>query len=70
MKQNKTCRETVCASCGESYHTATNEGAMRDELAENAQKYPGFDTDELVVVCDDCYKQIMGIVEEHMENVQ
>ena len=45
----------TCALCGGTFGNAWSDAEAAAELAES---FPGFDTDECDVVCDDCYRRL------------
>jgi len=46
----------TCAMCGKTEERTTPEDEMRSELEENFGAFP---VEGCVIVCDDCYKEIM-----------
>jgi hypothetical protein len=46
--------EYKCALCEGVFQTGWSDTEARDELEE---KFPGFEVEDCVMVCDDCYKK-------------
>ena len=53
MKPN----EFQCSICNEIYEKEWTEEEALQELDEN---FPGYSKDDCGIVCDDCYKKIIG----------
>ena len=47
----------ICAKCGKEFTSSSTEEDVQAERTEN-----GFDNDDCVVVCDDCYKEVMEFI--------
>lgn len=54
--------EYTCAMCGNTYTKAWSDEEAKAELEEN---FPDFEADACDIMCDDCYKRVMGGSSEH-----
>jgi len=45
----------TCAMCKRTFNKGWTESEAEKELANN---FPGFETDDCDLVCDDCYKEL------------
>ena len=52
-----TTKTYICASCQEEYETGWSD---EEASIEFQQRFEGGDIHKAAVVCDDCYKEIMG----------
>jgi hypothetical protein len=56
----------MCGMCHETYELAWTEREAREEAAEN---FPGMDVEEQgALVCDDCYRKVMGLPPMEMQS--
>jgi hypothetical protein len=53
-----TSSEFTCADCGETYNKAWSDEEAHAEREEN---FPGLRQEDAVVVCDDCYRNSLGL---------
>ena len=56
MKDLKS-NEYRCAICGGIFEKGQSEEAAQEEMKHN---FPDVDKEDCDMVCDDCYKEIMG----------
>jgi hypothetical protein len=54
----------ICSNCGEKYKYGWSDEEAR---AEKERDFSDVPFDKCVVVCDDCYKKIMGISTEQVD---
>lgn len=67
---NNTNNTYVCAVCQQTFEKALTDDAAEEQLA---YEFPGFDTDDCELVCDDCFNDMgfksgEGCLTDHERN--